>query len=188
MEGWIFDLYTQWPDKMIIWLKTNTGIKKLVDSWQPSFYVAGSNWDLDELASRLGVLVPHRMEEWYERVDSPSKSRVLRVFYTGRRDCDNLKKLIWSLGREGSRYRMYNLDVPPDQLYFYEKDLFPLAYVEASQSNGRVSWKLLDSAYDTDYPQPPLCTVSLDVSTTDKASKLLRFNVPVGHIRVDNGL
>jgi hypothetical protein len=32
----------------------------------------------------------------------------------------------------------------PAQSYFYEKDLFPLAYVRAEKKNRIVSWELLD--------------------------------------------
>ncbi len=189
MEGWIFDLYFQSPDKMTLWLKTrDKGTVKLIDHWQPSFYVAGNAGDLDRLAGRLGSLVRHRMEEWYERVDSPHKSRVLRVFYSNRRECDHLKKLVWSLGREGSQYRMYNLDISPDQLYFYEKDLFPLAHVETLGSNGgEVQWNLLDSAYNTDYSPPRLCTAKLEITTANENSEFLKLNAPIGTIRVDDG-
>ncbi|HZD13109.1 MAG TPA: 3'-5' exonuclease, partial [Candidatus Binatus sp.] len=183
MKGWLFDLYTQSPGRMIVWLKTfDKGTVKLVDRWKPSFYVAGKQGDLRLLSSRLRN--ENRFEEWYERVElSTTKKPVLRIFYDGKRDCENVKSLIIRLGGDDLRYRLYNLDIPPDQLYLYEKDLFPLAHVEAHESDLGVSWKLLDSSYAVDYHIPRFKTMQLEVFTKSNSSfSCAKFSDPLEKI------
>ncbi|HUO42415.1 MAG TPA: hypothetical protein VMU35_05515, partial [Methylomirabilota bacterium] len=44
-----------------------------------------------------------------------------------------------------SKFRLYNVDVPFTQMYLYEKDLFPLAFVQAEYTSSNVQWTLRDS-------------------------------------------
>jgi DNA polymerase elongation subunit (family B) len=52
--------------------------------------------------------------------------------------------------------RLFNVDVPAAQLYLYEKNLFPLAFVRAQIDRDGVRWELLDDADSCQYATPPL--------------------------------
>ena len=54
------------------------------------------------------------------------------------------------------RYQVHNSDLKPSQLYLYERDIFPLAFVEIEVGKKWLSYKLLDSVEKVNYPVPPL--------------------------------
>ena len=44
MRGWILDLYTESPGKMVVWLKLEGGeTRRLVDRWAPSIFAASDS-------------------------------------------------------------------------------------------------------------------------------------------------
>ncbi len=160
MRGWILDLYTESPGKMVVWLKLEGGeTRRLVDRWAPSIFAASdSRQDLADLEKGMG-----REFSWsrrvtrYERATDRSESEVLELVV------DDAKKLApLAEGVERSRpfgaYRLYNVDVPPEQMYLYENDLFPLAYCEVSETPDGLSWDIQDDIWSCQYagPRAPL--------------------------------
>jgi hypothetical protein len=65
MRGWILDLYTESPGKMVVWLKLENGeTRRLVDRWAPSIFVASDGkQDLADLEKGTG-----REFSWSRRV------------------------------------------------------------------------------------------------------------------------
>jgi len=81
------------------------------------------------------------------------------------------------------RMRIFNADVPAAQLYLYEKDLFPFAFLHAHVSNQGVSWKLHDDAEACEYEVPPLKGARLEI-VTRVAGAIPSFKDPLESITV----
>ena len=62
-----------------------------------------------------------------------SPSRVLQVEVKTEKQAASLASRIHRYGGY-SKFRLYNVDIPFTQMYLYENDLFPLAYVEADDT------------------------------------------------------
>jgi len=188
MRGWILDLYTESPGKMVVWLKLEGGeTRRLVDRWAPSIFAASdSEHDLAELEKGMG-----REFSWsrrvtrYERATDRSEGEVLELVV------DDAKKLAaLAEGVERSRpfgaYRLYNVDVPPEQMYLYENDLFPLAYCEVSETPDGLSWDIQDDIWSCQYEVPELRSVELEV-VVRKSGKMAKVSDPIESISLKGG-
>ena len=81
--------------------------------------------------------------------------------------------LLESIFQNPSTFRLYNVDVSPEQQYFLEKDLFPLAHVGVYSSGEEITkWRVFDSVEDTDYETPRLKVMGLGVSLGDKVPRM----------------
>ena len=164
-RGWIFDIYPGGPGEMVVWLKTEGGeAVRLTDRWSPSLFV-GSN-----IASDFAVPVHTLRDEFLwtrvvkkrETVTSHEWSDVLEAKLADARSARRVAERIERLGPFGT-FRIYNADVPPDQGYLYEHDLFPLAFCEVMSDGGKLRWTMEDDVWAYDYAAPPLRTAKLDV-------------------------
>lgn len=83
MKGWILDCYPdQQRDCMVIWLKTEHGIERLVDRhFMPSFYVrCASEEALRKIAADLRMIdVPDTSIEMHNTLMHPGPMPFLRV-------------------------------------------------------------------------------------------------------------
>lgn len=165
-EGWIFDLY---PDPklgcMVLWLKKRDGkCVRIVDEWTPRIHIAGNFADLLDLAARPEFRDRCSFVERFERPNDRSRSKVLEVKVSSDGEATALARKIRQLAAYGNKYRPYDVDIPSSQMYLYQKDLFPLAHVQADNYDGRVVWNLLDSSDSTDYQVPSFRIAELAVS------------------------
>jgi len=174
-EGWIFDLYPE-QDHMVIWLKKQDGkCVRLVDRWTPRIHVAGNFVDLLELAARPELQGRYRFVERFERPNDRSSSKVLEIRVSSDDEAKTLARKIRRLAAYGNKYRPYDVDIPPSQMYLYEKGLFPVAYVEADDHDGHMGWNLLDSPDSRDYTVPSFRIAELTVTTrADKRIPTMR--------------
>jgi DNA polymerase elongation subunit (family B) len=171
--GWIFELYPK-MGQMIVWLKEEDGTcVRLVDTWKPKIHVGGDFGDLLNLACQP-YMDRCRFVEKFERAGDQSRSRVLEVEVKSEKEASSLAGRIQRYGGY-SRFRLYNVDVPFTQMYFYEKDLFPLAHVEAENTKDDIRWTVRDSREAVDYKLPPLRKVRLQVETS-KSRRIRRFD------------
>lgn len=179
--GWILDLY-QKPGQMIIWLKKKDGqCVRLVDKWKPRLHVGGSAQQLTELSSEP-YIQRCRFVEKFETAGDVEKSRVLEVETESDEEATRLANRI----QKDHRYynlRIYDVDIPSPQTYLYEKNLFPLALVEADQSSDKVDWTLKDSRETLDYELPSLKTTSLEIKTR-KTRKISTFQDELDSLQV----
>jgi DNA polymerase elongation subunit (family B) len=179
--GWILDLYHE-PGQMVVWLKKPDGrCVRLVDRWNPKLRVGGEYRELVDLACR-SYIQNCRFVDKFERANDPEKSRVLEVEVESDVEASKLANRIQREGKF-SRFRLYDVDVPSPQLYLYEKDLFPLALVEADQKGEDVQWSLRDSREILDYGLPALRTIRLDVKTR-KTRKVQTFADELGSLQI----
>ncbi len=184
--GWILDIYHK-PRHMVVWLKKQDGTRvRLTDRWKPRIHVGGDLQDLADLACKSYVK-QCRFVEKYERAGDLDKSRVLEIAAENDREATNLANRIQS-EHNNSRFRLYDVDVPSPQVYFYEKDLFPLALVEAEERGDDIRWSLRDSRQILDYNLPPLRKINIEVKTK-RTGKTPTFADKIGTIKIkrDNG-
>ena len=176
-RGWLLDLYPSNPGEITLWFITENGKRvKVVDEFKPKIYVAGDIEDLERLPDRLvGSKSVSRLRfvEKYVSIMDIEKSKVLEIEVTDCRRIPFFARKVVRLGTYG-KFRLYNVDVPPSQAYLYEKDIFPLAFMEVSQSNGKCDFRLLDSVESKDYELPPPRILWLDVFV-EGSKKLIGF-------------
>ncbi|MBS7657419.1 hypothetical protein KEJ33_05800, partial [Candidatus Bathyarchaeota archaeon] len=184
VRGWILDLYLERPGEIAVWIKTERGdCVKVVDKWNPFFYVsAPTEEDLVKLTRHLCFsekpLSYDFVDKFVDLCDA-ERSKVLRIEVPDVSTLRFLAGAIWRLGDFG-KYRLWNVDVPVSQVYLYDRDLFPLAYVEAKVDE-QVSWSLMDSAESLEYPVPHLKIMRLKVEI-DSKSRFPSFEDPIGRL------
>jgi DNA polymerase, archaea type len=135
MNGWLFDIY-HLKDRMILWIKERKGnVKRLEYLWSPSIYVAS---DLkSELVDLIGnskissSIKKHQFENKFEypssvTVDLHKRNETLRLTLSDSLQILNLARRIEKLSIRFGHYRLYNVDISPEQSFLYEKDLYPL--------------------------------------------------------------
>lgn len=166
VTGWLFDAYTL-GDRMVFWIITEQGkAVRLEDKWTHSFYVASSNKsDFNTIIKNkdFGRFVKsYQIVSKQETIFDHSKSDVLKVSLLDSRKASSIAQTMWMLGDYG-QYRLYNVDLLPAQSYFFEHDLFPLAFCEVEPSKGRLQWTLKDDVWKPDYPLPKFSSIHVEV-------------------------
>jgi len=178
---------------MTVWIKTEEGrCLRFVDRWSPSFYIsAPSEEDLIKLSwylPRDDIDVEYEFAEKFVRLQDNERSKVLRVTVPDADSLRSLARMTWGLGDYG-KYRLWNVDIPLSQMYLYDMDLFPLAYVETSVKYGGVSFKLMDSAQSVEYSVPPLKVAKLEIEV-DKEKSIPSFGDRIAKVllKIDDEL
>ena len=132
MNGWLFDIY-HLKDRMILWIKERNGnIKRLEYLWSPSIYV------VSDLSSELVDLIrngkisssikEYQFEYKFEypsstAVDKRKRDVTLRLTLSDSLQILNLARQIEKLSNRFGHYRLYNVDISPEQSFLYEKEL-----------------------------------------------------------------
>jgi DNA polymerase elongation subunit (family B) len=169
---------------MTVWIIAENGERvKLVDGFQPRIYVSGRMADLSKLTNQLAgseSVAGWRYVEKYADFMENRRSKVLEITTT---DCRRIPYFARKLLRLGGyqKFRLHNVDIPDAQAYFYERDIFPLAFVGVAVQGGRLAYWLLDSVESVDYPFPPLRLMSMRVEVAAKGT-IPRFNDPIKSI------
>ena len=152
-------MYPSNPSEMTVWIIAENGERiKLVDKFQPKIYVSGKIADLSKLTNQLVTsksVASWRYVEKYADFMENKRSKVLEITTT---DCRRVPYFARKLLRLGGyqKFRLHNVDVPDAQAYFYERDIFPLAFLGVTVQGDRLAYWLLDSVESVDYMVPPL--------------------------------
>ena len=165
-EGWVFDVYPV-QERMILWIKgKNNAIIRLEDlDRHYSLYVAANDRsELFSIFEEEQITEAVESSEFvlrYERTSDIVKSTVLRLSLKEATKAPIVARQIESFGKKFGRFRLYNVDLLPAQYYFYEKDLFPLAfcYFDSKQLSSNI--KLKDNICLTDYQVPYFKSIHL---------------------------
>lgn len=134
-NGWLFDIY-HIKDQMILWIIQKQGnVKRLEYPWSPSIYVA-SDLKKELLALLdddriLSLIKDHNFEYKFEYpsasiIKDCSNKEVLKLTLADSFCILNLAKRIEKLSTRFGDYRLYNVDISPEQTFLYEKELYPL--------------------------------------------------------------
>ncbi len=156
---------------MTVWFITEKGERvKFIDEFHPKIYVSGNVTDLSKLTDKLrtskSVTKWAYVEKYADFMDD-KKSKVLEITVEDGRVRSLLARRILRFGGY-DRYRLHNVDVPDVQMYLYERDIFPLAYVGVAFQGKRLAYWLMDSVESLDYKLPPLRSLWLEVQIANK--------------------
>jgi len=182
VSGWLFDAYPL-NDKMVFWVKQEgknsaTTVRLEDYSWTHSIYAASEdktslNSILYTKDKRLSNLFKHcEFKSHYEKITDVERSDVLKLALIDPTKAVILARMIESIYGHG-KVRLYNVDLLPAQSYFYEHDVFPLAYckvVVASNDSG-LRWYVNDSVGSTNYKIPNFKTIHLKISTKQEGGR-----------------
>ena len=180
LKGWILDLYPSTAGKMNVWFITEKGNRiRLVDEFKPKFYVTSKTGSLDKLY-RLVYDMPIdscRFVCKYSEQIAASKKIVLEVSLKNYKLFHFFVNKVLQSGMY-LKYQVYNCDLNSSQVYLYERDIFPLAFVKVEIEKYALRYNLLDSVENVDYqiPNLRLARVNLEIA---KKQKLATFNDPL---------
>ena len=151
---------------MIFWIRLNNSDLKdknnyryvrIEEKWQNYFYVASNNIsELEQLVQNDSISSLIRSYDFVtksETITDIKKSTVLKLATL----CKNLKLANIIERMNGYKdFRLYNVDLLPEQQYFFEHDIFPLGFFEiTNDSSVDLVWKsTADTVDSTDYSLP----------------------------------
>ena len=157
LTGWLFDVYAH-GDDVSVWLIDDDGAAHhLRDRLRPSFFVGGSAAEL------------RRVCEWITRARLSARlARAERYDVFAHRQRVVLQVQVQIPAQYAAIVRrvantfptldLYNADLSPAQFYFFERNLFPLAYCQVRVDDTRAILEITtdDSRWALDYQIPPL--------------------------------
>jgi len=129
---------------------------RIEEKWQNYFYVASDNISkLEQLVQNDNILSSISSYEFvkrYETIIDTKKSIVLKLSTDGK----NLKLANTIEKMNGYQdCRLYNVDLIPEQKYFFDHDIFPLGLFEVTDDNSILLWEAKnDGIWSTDYHLP----------------------------------
>ena len=180
ITGWLFDVYPL-RDRIVLWIK-NKKMFRIEKEWTPSLYVSSIKSKLDDLLKNPQVLSFVKYIEWVEKIEKVSDldtTKVLKLTVTNSFELLKLAKTIEGIDSFGV-YRLYNVDIPPEQTYLYEQNLYPLGKYKIQNT-----WKSLSKIEETDYKLPAFTKTTLQVSAKNK-QKLASFTDKIESIQIDD--
>ena len=206
-SGWLFDIY-HLKDRIILWIKEkNGGIRRLEYLWSPSIYVAS---DLKSESIHLvrnndisPLLKKYEFEYKYEYPSSsPScstndhkknRNEVLKLTVGDSLQIPNLARRIEKLSTRFGHYRLYNVDVSPEQAFLYENELHPLGLYNirerlAALNDKWNSYRIFNDENDQidsyDYLLPDFRFLSFDVISPERKTIALDFDDKISKIEI----
>ncbi|HJX23348.1 MAG TPA: DNA polymerase domain-containing protein [Candidatus Bathyarchaeia archaeon] len=186
VRGWLLDLYPSSLGEMTLWIISEAGQRfKLIDNFQPKIYVAGREEDLQKLTRRFAgskSVAAWRFAEKYVDLSDEAKSKVLEIYCKDHGKTPHLAQEILELGGY-DRFRLGNVDLPDAQAYLYDREIFPLAFMEIGMEENKLTYSLLDSVESEDYVAPPLRIAQIDVKVA-KSGKIPAFDDPIHKIEL----
>lgn len=163
-EGWLFDYYPL-GDQMVLWflLDADGERLRLTQAFAPRILVEAK--DPAHLRDFLRSAARTRSFR-------PTEPVVRRDFWTGAQqplialsviDLDHAHRELMDLYRKHPRLSYYDCDIPFEQFYAYQHDLFPTARCRIRYvGDTLLEIHTLDRTGDTDYPAMPLRTARLE--------------------------
>jgi DNA polymerase elongation subunit (family B) len=163
---------------MIFWIKQRNDNGRMIrlrdSSWKNRIYAATTD-DPNYVSSRIAKTeFVNSVEPTYKRADirQPGFQKVLEIELS---QADRARKVAESLEnifQNPLTFQLYNVDILPEQTYFYEKEIFPLGFVRVETSGEQItSWQICDNVKSTDYALPDLKILGLDVTISSKIPK-----------------
>ncbi|MGA2767060.1 MAG: DNA polymerase domain-containing protein [Candidatus Bathyarchaeia archaeon] len=189
VRGWVLDVYPSKLGEFAVWIISENGERlRFTDSFKPTIYVSGKEEGLERLAAQLpydGAVVSWDFVRRRAKATDVEESNVLEVVLEDCRRLSSFTRRVLKSGRY-LQYEVFNCDLKHEQLYFYDRDVFPLALVDVKSESGRLKYGLLDSAESVDYAIPPLRISRIDVEVA-KQGKIAKTSDPVSRITVSQG-
>lgn len=190
VSGWLFDAYPL-DGRMIFWIKQKDGKMSRIEDkdWTHSIYVASDDKSLlKSIVSKECVscfIKNYEFTTRYETITDTNQSQVLRLGLMDPSKALTLASIIERIGHYG-QLRLYNVDVLPAQSYFYEHDIFPLAFCQIKYSNLGLQWNIEeeDGVLSTNYELPTFRNIHLRVFPKVKEGKIPNSYSSIDHIEI----
>src|SRR5687768_4472956 len=191
ISGWLFDAYTL-NGNMIFWIKKDNSaatIRVEDKSWNHKIYVASEMFLLKSLIENneiLSMIKEYHFPSRYELITDIKRSQVLELELKDSTYSLKLAKKIERMGKFG-QFRLYNVDILPEQSYFYEHNIFPLMECKVHVSNSKLKWMCNeDNVWSTEYELPLFNNVNLKVFPKVNEGKIPRFTDSIASVTVQN--
>ena len=192
ISGWLFDAYAL-NGSMIFWIKkdnSSTTIRLEDKSWNHKIYVASEKSLLKSVIENneiLSMVKEYHFISKYELITDTKKSQVLELELKDPTYALKLAKKIEKMGRFGQS-RLYNVDILPEQSYFYEHDVFPLMKCKVHVSNSTLNWiDNEDDVWSTEYELPLFNNIHLKVYPKTKEGRIPRFTDVIALVSIQKG-
>jgi DNA polymerase elongation subunit (family B) len=192
ISGWLFDAYAL-NGSMIFWIKkdnSSTTIRVEDKNWNHKIYVASEKPLLKSVVENneiLSMVKEYHFISKYELITDTKKSQVLELELKDPTYSLKLAKKIEKMGRFGQS-RLYNVDILPEQSYFYEHDVFPLMKCKVHVSNSTLNWiNNEDDVWSTEYELPLFNNIHLKVYPKTKEGKMPRFSDVIALVSIQKG-
>jgi len=162
ITGWIFDVYPL-GEGVALWLIDRNGAKhRAWAPFAPSFFLHLKESDCaraQNLARQLPVPLSFARTQRRELYSN----EVWDVLKVSVHDAPKFRSAVASFEKFFPHFAFFTSDLLPAQLFFYETDLFPLAYgdYELDDAGRLTNWTLNDSRERTEYELPPLSILLL---------------------------
>ena len=162
INGWLFDVYPSAHGVTLWFIDRSGGKHRCVHPFRPSFFLYLKNGDVQRaefLATRCPYLISITKTTRTE-IYSGDSLDVLQVHV---HDATRLKEVVWYYERFFPHFAFFNSDIPAQQLFLYETQLFPLALGEYRvDENGQLlDWQINDSREAVEYELPPFSIMLL---------------------------
>ena len=167
---------------MVFWIKQEKDSAATIrledDIWTHSIYAASDdktilNSILFAKDKRIPSLIKYsEFESQYERITDIARSEILKLTLVDSTKALLLARMIESIYGDNSfcKIRLYNVDLLPAQSYFYEHDIFPLAFCKVVSNGSSPGWHLNDSVWSTNYKVPHFKSIHLKINTKKEGS------------------
>jgi DNA polymerase elongation subunit (family B) len=192
ISGWLFDAYAL-NGSMIFWIKkdnSSTTIRVEDKSWNHKIYVASEKALLKSVIENneiLSMVKEYHFISKYELITDTKKPQVLELELKDPTYSLKLAKKIEKMGRFGQS-RLYNVDILPEQSYFYGHDVFPLMKCKVHVSNSTLNWiDNEDDVWSTEYELPLFNNIHLKVYPKTKEGKIPRFSDVIALVSIQKG-
>ncbi|UCH31940.1 MAG: hypothetical protein JSV05_00630 [Candidatus Bathyarchaeota archaeon] len=198
VRGWILDLYPSASGQMSIWVITKSGKRiHLFDEFKPKIYISSRERDLERLSTRLfanRLVASSNLAYKYAGSMATEKSKILEVTLRNHKGVSSFAQSVLEVGKY-FRYQLHNCDLKSDQAYLYDREIFPLGFVEIEVEKEKLRFRLLDSIESVDYQVPSLRVIRIHVDIAKKG-KMPDFSDPLraiviykngGEMTIDTG-
>lgn len=195
---------------MVFWIKQENGDTiRLEENWGHSIYVSSDDEsNLKSIVNRIdsdlsgddnfGCLVKgYEFTSRYERITDRTKSDVLKLKLSDSTKALTLARKIETIdgNYKFGRFRLYNVDLLPAQSYFYEQNIFPLAFCEVCHdyvdssggpyySHSKLRWINKDDVWSLDYKMPDFRTIHLNLNPKKERGKIPRYTDRIDSILI----
>jgi len=179
VQGYLLDCYPSFRSGgMTFWIQQTEGsLIKIEDSeWRARIYAYAGAGDADYLSSiSLSSNLVSNVRKIRKRIDvfDQRESNVLELELKNAAKVKSTATFLSKRFRHPDMLQLYNIDFLPEQMYFYEKDLFPLARIDVDIRGDSVrEWILLDSITNYNYGTPSLKAIKLKIKTKDRVPRM----------------
>lgn len=184
VRGWILDVYPSAFGEVAVWVVTENGKRiRLTDKFQPKMYLSGKEEDITNLAEQISCNTTVASWSFVYKYAHPTDTEKTKVIEITLRDCRKTSAFTKEILKLGNyqKYETHNCDLNGDRAYFFDHDIFPLAFVEIHPDRVGLKYRLWDTVESINYSVPPLRVLNLSIDILKKG-KIPNLNDPLNKI------